>query len=386
VISDQDAPIEPDTKDWTWVLQRPCPECGFDAATVTRREIGAAVRDNAAAWQRVLATPEPQRRPRPGVWSVLEYACHVRDVHRIFAERVQLMLEEDDPRFANWDQDETAVADRYGEQDPAVVATELLEAATTVAARYDAVPAGADALWGRTGLRSNGDEFTVETLGRYHLHDVVHHLHDVGDTAQAVTIASYDSHAAAYRDATADLADAVRELVARFVDLVPAGGRVLEIGSGPGRDARALEAAGLSVRRTDVTPGFVALLRAQGHRADLLDPLTDDLDDPERPGTPYDAVWASACLLHVARHDLPTVLHRIAEATRPGGTLHASFKEGDGEIWSTHGSVEAPRHFVLWREQPLRDALEGAGWRVHEVGHHLGQRGDTWLDVFAERR
>jgi hypothetical protein len=28
--------------------------------------------------------------------------------------------------------------------------------------------------------RSNGDEFTVETLGRYHLHDVVHHLHDVG--------------------------------------------------------------------------------------------------------------------------------------------------------------------------------------------------------------
>ena len=22
--------ITPDTKDWTWVLQRPCPECGFN--------------------------------------------------------------------------------------------------------------------------------------------------------------------------------------------------------------------------------------------------------------------------------------------------------------------------------------------------------------------
>jgi len=23
-------PIMPDTKDWTWVLRRACPECGFD--------------------------------------------------------------------------------------------------------------------------------------------------------------------------------------------------------------------------------------------------------------------------------------------------------------------------------------------------------------------
>ena len=28
-------PIEPDTKDWTWVLERPCPECGFDASSVS---------------------------------------------------------------------------------------------------------------------------------------------------------------------------------------------------------------------------------------------------------------------------------------------------------------------------------------------------------------
>ena len=27
-------PITPDTKDWTWVLDRPCPECGYDASTV----------------------------------------------------------------------------------------------------------------------------------------------------------------------------------------------------------------------------------------------------------------------------------------------------------------------------------------------------------------
>jgi hypothetical protein len=34
-----EAPIVPDTKDWTWVLERPCPECGFDASGVRRDEV-----------------------------------------------------------------------------------------------------------------------------------------------------------------------------------------------------------------------------------------------------------------------------------------------------------------------------------------------------------
>ena len=105
-----------------------------------------------------------------------EYACHVRDVHRIFAQRVRLMLDEREPHFADWDQDATAVEEGYDLQDPAVVALELTDAAEQVASSYDEVPADA---WGRRGLRSNGSVFTVESIGRYHLHDVVHHLWDV---------------------------------------------------------------------------------------------------------------------------------------------------------------------------------------------------------------
>ncbi|MCW2765702.1 MAG: methyltransferase type 12 [Nocardioides sp.] len=168
--------IEPDTKDWTWVLDRPCPECGFVADDLSVERLGAAVRDNAAGWEPVLAAPGATARPDPGVWSPLEYACHVRDVHRVFRERVQAMLSEDEPRFANWDQDETAVAANYAEQVPGIVTLELVAAAAAIADLYDTVPGDA---WGRAGVRSNGSEFTIETLGRYHLHDVVHHLHDV---------------------------------------------------------------------------------------------------------------------------------------------------------------------------------------------------------------
>ncbi|WP_090860209.1 DinB family protein [Nocardioides lianchengensis] len=375
--------IEPDTKDWTWVLQHPCPECGYVAEDPDRTALGDLVRGNAALWPVLLAAPDAAARPGPDVWSVLEYACHVRDVQRVFSERLALMLDQDDPLFANWDQDETAVAERYDLQAPAVVADELVAAAETVAAQYDAVPADA---WTRSGRRSNGAVFTVETLGRYHLHDLVHHAHDVRDAAARATREAYDAHAAAYGAATAHLDDAVAHLRERFVAAVGTGARVLAIGSGPGRDAAALEAVGLSVRRTDVSTGFVELLRAEGHEADVLDPLTDGLDDPLRPGTPYDGVWASASLLHVARGDLPLVLRRLAEATRDGGVLHLAVKEGTGEGWSTHGSVTAPRRFTYWSENGLMAVVEAAGWHVEQRGYGTGSRGERWLDLLARRR
>jgi hypothetical protein len=110
------------------------------------------------------------------VWSTLEYGCHVRDVHRIFHTRVQSMLTQTEPLFPNWDQDQTARDDDYAAQNPAVVAGELFDAAITVADTYAAVPPDA---WSRRGLRSNGSEFTVASIAVYHLHDVVHHAHDV---------------------------------------------------------------------------------------------------------------------------------------------------------------------------------------------------------------
>jgi hypothetical protein len=171
-------PIVPDTKDWTWVLDRVCPECGFDATAIDASDVSRMLRDNAAAWQTVLARPhdEVAARPADDRWSALEYACHLRDVFRIYDQRLHLMLTEDDPDFPNWDQDETAVADRYGEQDPSTVAAEIAEAAARLADRFDSVSGDQ---WQRTGNRSDGARFTVDTFARYFIHDPVHHLDDV---------------------------------------------------------------------------------------------------------------------------------------------------------------------------------------------------------------
>jgi hypothetical protein len=177
-MSDPATPA-PDTRDWTVVLTDGCPECGFDPA-YDERTTGSWVRASLPRWQAVLERPDATQRPAPEVWSPTEYAAHVVDVFLLFRARLELMVADDAPadgaRFDNWDQDETALARRYWERDPAEVAGEIAVAGTALADAFDAVPADR---WDRVGLRSNGSVFTTASFAAYLRHDVEHHLGDV---------------------------------------------------------------------------------------------------------------------------------------------------------------------------------------------------------------
>lgn len=159
------------------MVRQTCPQCRFDAVAVEPRRIADWIGTLTVPWAAVLTRPDVAARPSPDVWSPLEYGCHVRDVCRVMDVRTRLMLDRDDPTFQNWDQDATALENRYHEQDPAQVAVDLAAAAAAWAATYRTVP---DDAWDRAGLRSNGSHFTVTTLGRYGLHDLAHHVVDVG--------------------------------------------------------------------------------------------------------------------------------------------------------------------------------------------------------------
>ena len=83
--------VVPDDKDWTWVLRRPCPQCGFDTRLPAREQIAGIITANATSWQRLLSertAVELRRRPDPSTWSPLEYACHVRDVFTLYDQRL----------------------------------------------------------------------------------------------------------------------------------------------------------------------------------------------------------------------------------------------------------------------------------------------------------
>ena len=170
----QQPAIPPDTVDWTFVIDDGCAECGFSPQDVA--STGDRVRATIPQWRRALSRSDPAQRPAPTVWSPVEYACHVRDTCRIFRERLALMLREDNPVFANWDQDATAVEEDYFHQPAAAVAEQLAAEAEATAAAFDAVRTDE---WERPGRRSNGSLFTVRRFAIYFLHDIEHHVRDV---------------------------------------------------------------------------------------------------------------------------------------------------------------------------------------------------------------
>jgi hypothetical protein len=173
---DSPAVPEPDTKDWTWTIRQPCTDCGFDPAAVRHEDVPVLTRRYAATLGAAATRPSGCARPQPTTWSAIEYGCHVRDVCDLFTARLHRMLTEDDPLFDNWDQDATALEQRYWEQEPTELAEQLSLNAEQIAEAFAAV---SDGQWQRPGRRSNGSAFTVDTFARYFLHDLAHHAWDV---------------------------------------------------------------------------------------------------------------------------------------------------------------------------------------------------------------
>jgi 2-polyprenyl-3-methyl-5-hydroxy-6-metoxy-1,4-benzoquinol methylase len=200
-------------------------------------------------------------------------------------------------------------------------------------------------------------------------------ISDPGDSPNARTVESYEEIAEDYARETAGVG-VLAGAVARLAETIPAG-HVLEIGSGPGWDADALEAAGLTVRRTDITQAFIDLQRARGKEVDRLDAINDEL------GGPYDGVVALHVLQHVEPSDLPIVLSKVAAALRPGGRFLVSIPRGEGAGWET-GESGAPYYRALRTKDEFIAALNAAGF-VPEWSEQAMENEETgWLVVLAQ--
>lgn len=164
----------------------------------------------------------------------------------------------------------------------------------------------------------------------------------------------------------------VQAALKRLADVVGSDSRVLEIGSGSGREADFLEALGLTVRRTDATRRFLEIQAARGKKGDLLDVVTDDL------GGPYDAVVALCVLFYVRRAEIGVVLAKVAQALRPGGAFLVSMRGGKGE---KNGEYQT----VLWRRDDFARQLEDTGmsvvWDESSLNSGNGEEWHTFLAV-----
>ncbi len=155
-----------------------CAQCGMVVADTPARALGATVREEVHAFGLLVTLADDvalRRRRGPESWSALEYAVHVRDVLRVFAERVVLALRLDDPELGWWDH-EAAIADGLAnESDVSAVVDDL---ARNSAHLSEALRAVEEDDWSRGATRRETERFTIDTLGRFALHEVVHHRWD----------------------------------------------------------------------------------------------------------------------------------------------------------------------------------------------------------------
>ena len=131
-----------------------------------------------------------------------------------------------------------------------------------------------------------------------------------------------------------------------------AGGALLDVGSGPGRDGLLLTAQGLTVTCLDASHAMVTPRKERG-----LTAVEGDLLALPFPDNSFQGVWAYTSLLHVSKQTVGTALEEIHRGLVPGGVFGLGMIEGEGECYQESSGVDMPRLFAYCGQEELEQLL-----------------------------
>ena len=157
-----------------------CESCGLRYDDLTTSAALGLIRSHPTRYRRRLQhlpIDVLRRRPAPGVWSPLEYACHVRDVYDVYHTRVRRTLTEHEPTLEPMRNDERAERYAYNQQPLAAVLLDLEHNADRFAALTSEI---SEPQWSRLAVRLPQERRTVRWMVRQAAHEGLHHLHDIG--------------------------------------------------------------------------------------------------------------------------------------------------------------------------------------------------------------
>ena len=189
------------------------------------------------------------------------------------------------------------------------------------------------------------------------------------------TLAAYSQFAHSYDASVVDFwAEFPRAFVQHFVQKLP-GKRILNLGSGSGRDALLLRNAGLDVVCVDGACSMVAMTSGLGFESYLA--TFDQLPFCEDE---FDGIWAHGSLLHIPKAEAPTTLTRLRALLRPKGLLAVGVIRGTGDALVAHPIMpDAQRYFQFYQSDELRQLIEPLGFDfLHQTDYELPY--DTFLN------
>lgn len=192
----------------------------------------------------------------------------------------------------------------------------------------------------------------------------------------------YDANARAFISTTrdVDMSDMQRRFLAALPIVADKPARILDAGSGSGRDALSLRLLGYKVEAFDASAAMVAATREHAGV-----PVRQMRFEDFAWEHPFEGIWACASLLHVAEADLPGVIDRLAAHLPRGGALYLSFKLGTGE------RVKDGRRFTDMTEDSLATLLDGCSalglpdiWQSRDC--RPDRASDIWVNAVVTKR
>ena len=191
------------------------------------------------------------------------------------------------------------------------------------------------------------------------------------------TLGYYNENAAKFIETTTNVE--FGELQGRFAQMLPEGGRILDLGCGSGRDSLAFMNSGFAV---DAVDGSEAMVKAASELTGL--PVIHALFDEYEPEGLYDGVWACSSLLHVPMRALAPIIRKYSDCLRFDGIFYMSFKLG------RFGGVRNGRWFTDLDEESFSALIDGIdGLRVESLDVtpdvRPGRADEKWLNAWCIR-
>lgn len=196
------------------------------------------------------------------------------------------------------------------------------------------------------------------------------------DNPTKEAVAYYDAVAEDYAQLRLLYPAVSLNLLERFVELLREG-RILDVGCGPGPDAKFFSGRGFEVVGIDLSGRFLEIAREVEPRATFL---KMDMRALGFAAHSFDGLWACGSLIHVPKAEVLATLRGFRRILKPGGLLFLSVKEGKREVWAMS---EGEHRFVVYYYQvgELRRLVEEAGFEIVSIDRE--KKHTIFINVFA---
>jgi SAM-dependent methyltransferase len=197
---------------------------------------------------------------------------------------------------------------------------------------------------------------------------------------EEVTKQTYDKYAAVWAKKYGDSGFYEKEFI-KFHQLLPAG-RVIDIGSGSGRDAEALIGLGYDYTGTDISGELLKIARKRMPRYKFIEQSVYELDFPDK----FDGFWCTATLLHIPRQRTDEALQKIKSILRPGAIGFITIKDGKGEElegFEIEPGAVLKRFYTYWSKEGFAKKLEDNGFKVLDYKYRPENNRQLWHCYFV---